>query len=264
MDQVASLGLLAILFVLWAAHALRARAGAAVTIERVELEGESALLSRGLLESLYGAIVPIGRVIARTGLAPNAISCLSVLLALAAGAWLAVGHLGVGCVFAVAAMGCDALDGFVARCTGMATSSGEVVDSAADRYVELALFTGLAIELRAEPSALLLTLAALGGSFMVSYSTAKAEALAIVPPRGSMRRTERGFVLILGIGLTPLTAALSLPPLLRGAPLLIALLWLAVGTHISAISRFAYVARELRLRNEAVPPVVPHTLPVDR
>jgi hypothetical protein len=37
----------------------------------------------------------------------------------------------------------------------------------------------------------LIALGAIAGSFMVSYSTAKAEALSVEAPRGSMRRSER-------------------------------------------------------------------------
>jgi CDP-diacylglycerol--glycerol-3-phosphate 3-phosphatidyltransferase len=249
MDQLCSLGLLVFLIVLWTTHAVRARSGVPQRIERVDLEGASALLSRGMLESLYSVIVPIGRACARLGVTPNAISGFSVLLAFCAGALFADDSLGLGSVFAVAAMGCDALDGFVARSSGVASRAGEVIDAAVDRCVELCLFAGLAVHLRGQPSELWLALAALGGSFLVSYSTAKAEALGVVPPRGSMRRTERAFLLILGAGLTPLTVGLGVPAPVAEAPLLIALVWLAVGTNVSAIARFSYVVRELRARD---------------
>jgi CDP-diacylglycerol--glycerol-3-phosphate 3-phosphatidyltransferase len=267
MDPASSLALLVFLVVLWATHALRVRAGTQRSIERVEIEGASALLSRGMLESLYTVVVPVGQACTRLGFTPNAISGFSVLLAVIAAGLFAADHLGVGSVFAVAAMGCDALDGFVARASGSSSNAGEVIDAAADRYVELCLFAGLAVHLRWLSSGLLLALVALGGSFMVSYSTAKAEALAIVPPRGSMRRTERAFLLIVGAGLSPLVSVLELPPSLTDAPLLVALAWLAVGTHVSAISRLGHVARELRLRDgrRSLPTEnISETLPVDQ
>jgi phosphatidylglycerophosphate synthase len=142
-----------------------------------------------------------------------------------------------------------------------------VIDAAADRYVELGLFAGLAIHLRMHPNALLLALAAMSGSFMVSYSTSKAESLGVVPPRGSMRRTERGFLLVVGATLTPLTSALGAPPPWTEAPLLLALLWLAVGTHFSAVARFCHLVRELRARDgqsSIHAEDIADTLPVDR
>jgi CDP-diacylglycerol---glycerol-3-phosphate 3-phosphatidyltransferase len=268
MDQACSLGLLISLGLLWATHTVRSHASARPRFERVDMEGASALLSRGMLESLYGAIVPIGRAFTRLELGPNSISGMSVLLALTAGGLFAADHLGVGCVFAIAALGSDALDGFVARASGTASSAGEVIDAAADRYVELSLFAGLAVHLRFLPGALVLTLAALAGSFMVTYSTAKAEALSVVPPRGSMRRTDRAFLLIVGAGLTPLMPALGLQAPWNEAPLLIALLLLAVGTNVSAISRFVSIVRELQARDRhrtvEVEREIAETLPVDR
>jgi CDP-diacylglycerol--glycerol-3-phosphate 3-phosphatidyltransferase len=248
MDEVCSLGLLAFLVTLVVTHAVRAR-GAQHHV-RVDREGASALLSRGMLESLYAAIVPVGRLCERVGLTPNAITGLSVLLALGAGAAFAADHLGLGSFLAVVALGMDAVDGFVARSTGTASNAGEVIDAAADRYVELSLFGGLAVHLRQEPSALLIVIAALAGSYMISYSTAKAEALSVAPPRGSMRRTERGFLLIVGAALTPLSLSVGVPVRWAEAPLLLALVWLAFGTNLSAIARFSFIVRALRARDE--------------
>ena len=42
---------------------------------------------------------------------------------------------------------------------------------------------------------------------MVSYSTAKAEALGVEPPRGAMRRQERAVYFVLGAALVPIVAA---------------------------------------------------------
>src|SRR5690349_7516101 len=105
MDQACSLALLALLVVVWASHTVRVRVSGAMHFERLDLEGESALLSRGMLESMYGVIVPIGRAFTRLALGPNAITAMSVLLAFIAGGLFAADLLGVGCVFALAAMG---------------------------------------------------------------------------------------------------------------------------------------------------------------
>ena len=49
---------------------------------------------------------------------------------------------------------CDALDGMVARETGTASDSGEVLDAAVDRYAELFFLGGVALYERVEPVAL--------------------------------------------------------------------------------------------------------------
>ena len=49
-----------------------------------------------------------------------------------------------------------------------------------------------------------IALLALQASFMISYASAKAEALQVKMPRGLMRRHERAAVLTLVAGLTPL------------------------------------------------------------
>ena len=54
---------------------------------------------------------------------------------------------------------------------------GALLDASGDRYQEFFFLGGLAMFFRGSPPALMATLAALAGSFMVSYSSAKAEAL---------------------------------------------------------------------------------------
>ncbi|HKU37647.1 MAG TPA: CDP-alcohol phosphatidyltransferase family protein [Polyangiales bacterium] len=241
MDFVCSLALVALLAVARLSRTLRRSEHA-----RVELEGSSALLGRGTMQALYGAMLPIARICARAGIAASTVTGCSVLLAVVAAFAFASGHLGLGALIAVAAMACDAIDGWIARATATASNAGEVLDAAADRYVELLLFAGLAVYLRFRVLALIGVLAALGGSFMVSYSTAKAEALGISPPRGSMRRTDRAFLLIAGAALVPLADALPLP---RDLPLLLALGWLAVASNASALARFTFLASALRARD---------------
>jgi CDP-diacylglycerol--glycerol-3-phosphate 3-phosphatidyltransferase len=82
---------------------------------------------------------------------------------------------------------------------------------------------------------------------MVSYSTAKAEALQLEAPRGSMRRTERAVVLILGAGLSPLAAQLN--PSWLEWPMVAAIGIVALGGNVSAIRRLAAIARAARERD---------------
>jgi hypothetical protein len=91
-------------------------------------------------------------------------------------------------------------------------------------------------------------LLALLGSFMVSYASAKAEALRAQIPRGSMRRPERAAYLIIGAGLTPLLAPLvaSHVPGATGwlleIPALGAVALVALVSNVSAVSRLSKLA----------------------
>jgi hypothetical protein len=94
-----------------------------------------------------------------------------------------------------------------------------------------------------------LSLAALLAAFMVSYATAKAEALKVPPPRGPMRRHERATYLISGVGFTSM-----LGPLIAGAwpqlpvetPLLAGLFAVAVAGNYSAVLRLVRTGIALR------------------
>src|SRR6185436_1296956 len=97
---------------------------------------------------------------------------------------------------------------------------------AIDRYVDFALIAGIAFFFRYQPAPLVLSLVALVGAFMVSYSTAKADELEVVPPRGSMRRGERCVLLIGAAALAPVTALVG--PLGVEAPLVLAVGVIAV------------------------------------
>jgi hypothetical protein len=99
-----------------------------------------------------------------------------------------------------------------------------------------------------------LALLALLGSFMVSYSTTKAEALQVEVPKGSMRRPERAVYLILGASLSALSIAWVEPPREFSSalayPMIVALGLVALLANISAIGRFRCIARAIRRREK--------------
>ena len=213
---------------------------------RVDAEGQSALVPKSAMEMFYWSLTPIAAACARVGIGANTITWMSLVLgALASGA-IAMGHFGIGTTLALLSAAGDALDGLVARHTKTDSQAGEVLDATVDRYVELLLLAGVAIHVRESALALVLTLGAIGGSFMVSYSTAKAEALGITPPRGSMRRTERAVLLIVGIGLVPLLGSFGMAQRWAEAPLLAALAAIAIFGNASAVARLVTVAKALR------------------
>jgi phosphatidylglycerophosphate synthase len=168
---------------------------------------------------------------------------------------LALGHFGSAACFATISALLDTLDGMVARLTGVSSDAGEVLDAAVDRYVEFFMLGGLVIYYREIPVLMILAFAALIGSFMVSYSSAKAEALQVDPPKGPMRRPERALYLILGAALSPVTIPwlerVREFPIPIAHPMVMALGLIGVLANVSAAERFWAIAKQVRVRERA-------------
>lgn len=224
--------------------------------DRVERQGSSALLSKELMEAFYWFLQPLGKFIVFCRITPNGVSWASFGFGIIAGVCLAFGHFGSGAVFACISAVMDSLDGMVARMSGTASDAGEVLDAAVDRYAEFIFLGGLLIYYREIPVLMILTLATLIGSFMVSYSTAKAEALQVEAPKGSMRRPERAFYLILGAALSPVTIPMWEVvrewPVPIGHPMVAALVLVAVLSNVSAVERLWAIAKAVRVREAQV------------
>ena len=215
----------------------------------------SLLLPRAALDATLWCLDHVARSLIVLGVTANAITVSSVVLAGIAGALLCFGEFGWAAVAMVAASLGDALDGLVARRSGSASVAGALLDASIDRYEEFFFLGGIAIYFHESTAALVLALFALSGSFMVSYGSAKAEALGVPVPPGAMRRAERAVCLCAGVALTPvfawITRGSTLPAWALNAPLFASLALVAVVANVSAIRRLRFLARG-RARGGAV------------
>jgi len=109
----------------------------------------------------------------------------------------------------------DVLDGMVARIEGRASAAGAVLDSVTDRVADAAPLVGLALLYRGSDAGLLVVLAALGASFLLSYARARADLHGLRLPDGPMRRHERIVCLVVALLLGPLV---PYSPALPGVP----------------------------------------------
>ena len=140
----------------------------------------------------------------------------------------------------------DMLDGRVARLTWRVTKFGAFLDSSLDRLSDMVVFLGIIIFYSRDTenhSTLYaaLTGAALIGSVMVSYTSARAESLIPKCDVGFLRRPERVVLLILG-SLTVWPA--SSHPLLNKMP---ATIWLmAVLSYWTFSHRLYHTWRQIR------------------
>ena len=128
----------------------------------------------------------------------------------------------------------DILDGALARTSGRGTAFGAFLDSTVDRVGEGVMLGAIALVLMREGSewGVALTVAAVAGSFLVSYTRARAEALGLRGDVGRIgTRAERVVVITSGLVLAPLHE-LVLPGAIA---LLTATAWITVVQRVLAV-----------------------------
>lgn len=235
------------------AYSIRVALKGRAHFDRVDRQGGSALLGKGIMEMAYWCLQPFARMFIFFNISANMITLISLFLGMIAGGCLALGYFGSGAVFAALSALLDAMDGLVARLEGSASKSGAVFDSAVDRYTEFFFLAGLVIYYREIPLLQLIALFAFLGAFMVAYSTAKSEAMHVQLPKSTMRRPERAFYLILGAALCPVTIPIfevyrefSIP---IGHPMVVALCLVSVLSNVTAVERFMLIGRAATLRD---------------
>jgi CDP-diacylglycerol--glycerol-3-phosphate 3-phosphatidyltransferase len=183
--------------------------------------------------------LPLARALVARGVSANALTVLGFLLNVGVAVLLAHGWLLLGGALLLLVNALDFLDGTVARLSGTAGPLGAFLDSVLDRYSEAVVYVGLAFWFGAQGQPLLavLAMAALVGSFMVSYTRARAEGLGYHGEVGWAPRPER--IVALGGGLV-LQALLPALPVLPAVLALITLL-----TNWTAYQRARHVAEQV-------------------
>ena len=146
-----------------------------------------------LLDRIVGAL-------AATGVNPNFLTFLGLIVNFAAAANFAVGNFRTGAIIIFFAGFLDMLDGQVARRQNRVTAFGAFYDSTLDRYADMALYMGLLVyySVSGRTPYVVLAAVATAGSVMVSYARARAESLIPLCKVGFMERPERLVLLIIG------------------------------------------------------------------
>jgi CDP-diacylglycerol--glycerol-3-phosphate 3-phosphatidyltransferase/archaetidylinositol phosphate synthase len=172
---------------------------------------------------------PVGRAIGRSGLSPNEISTLSLVVAFLAGVAYAYKAPipGAACLLISGAV--DMLDGAVARATGSVTRFGAVYDPVLDRYAEFAVLFGMGF---GGLAAWTWVVFGLFGMVMASYTRARAESAGGLDSCrvGIAERQEKIILLVLGSLLQPFfSLALALSILIVG-----------ILSHITVVQRLHF------------------------
>jgi CDP-diacylglycerol--glycerol-3-phosphate 3-phosphatidyltransferase len=181
--------------------------------------------------------------LARTRVSPNALTTAGVLLCAAAAVlipfedrnkflfyWLAAAFFIAGSIL-------DILDGALARQSDQATPFGEFLDSLSDRVSEGFVLAAIALVFAraGDDIAVVFCVAAVAGSFLVSYARAKAELIGLKGDVGIGSRAERVIVIASGLILAPL-----------GVPLQWFIYLLAATAWLTVLQRILSVRKQLR------------------
>jgi CDP-diacylglycerol--glycerol-3-phosphate 3-phosphatidyltransferase len=176
---------------------------------------------------------------------PNILTVIGVSINVGCGLLFGFGHFFWAGIILIVANLFDMLDGQVARLTGRVTSFGGFLDSSLDRLSDMVVFLGLMVFYARDTQFhstlnVFLAGAAMMGSVMVSYTSARAESLIPKCDVGFLRRPERVVLLIIG-ALT--THPSSQNPFLNRMP---AVLWvLSVGSYWTFAHRMYHTWREV-------------------
>lgn len=186
------------------------------------------------------------RGLARTRITPTMLTATGVSLCVAAAVlvffeyrneWL---FFWAGAIVFVVGSVLDILDGALARAGGRASPFGAFLDSTTDRIGEAFVLGAIALALARDgnETALAFTFAALAGSFLVSYTRSKAEALGLRGDVGVGSRAERVVVITAGLVFAP------------WGGLQWAIYLLAATAWVTVLQRVLHVRRELAHRVE--------------
>jgi CDP-diacylglycerol--glycerol-3-phosphate 3-phosphatidyltransferase len=201
---------------------------------------ELKLLNKHWVNGFETVIEPIAKFLINLRVHPHVITFSGLLLSIFAFYLLWHGYFFSAGVLVVLAGACDVLDGRLARETNQISKFGALMDSTIDRYSEVLLFLGLAIFFHDKHSYILyLIILAITGSFMVSYTRARAEGLGLECRVGLMQRPER--VTYLAIG-----ALLGSIPKIGEYILIITIWFIAIFANITVIQRVIHIRNQLK------------------
>ncbi len=195
------------------------------------------MLGQKTKQDLSEFLQPSTDFLVKKRLRPNYITIAGFLLSLGAALLFASTFVAplkfrlAGCLVLLAGL-CDIFDGQVARAGQKRTKFGALLDSTADRYAEILVYFGMAIDfVRAEWWATSTALFfAMAGSLMVSYIRARAEGLGEECQVGFMQRPER--VIAIGVG-----------ALLGREALAVVMCMIAVLANFTAIERLWHLRK---------------------
>jgi CDP-diacylglycerol--glycerol-3-phosphate 3-phosphatidyltransferase len=141
-------------------------------------------------------VEPLADALVVRGVRPNTITTIGLVCTIGAGVAFASGHIMTGGWILSTTAVFDVLDGMVARRSNQESAFGAFYDSTLDRIGDGAILGGLAVywasdTARHSLTMVVVSLFAIVGSLITSYTRARAEGLGLDAKVGMMQRAER-------------------------------------------------------------------------
>src|SRR6266550_4155094 len=195
-----------------------------------DLSRGDSLLPSWIKEAVRAILDPIVHLALALHVTANTITVLGLLIVIVAALAIGSGWLLAGALILMGGSLLDAVDGALARATGGGTPFGGFLDSTLDRAGEAIVYLAVAayyLRGSAPTWPVLAAFVALAGSFMVSYSRARAEGIGVTASVGIAPRTERLVLIIAALGLAGLGIG----------PALIAALWVIAALTVATTAQ---------------------------
>ena len=191
------------------------------------------LIPESFQNSFLRMLAPVVRRLSRLGVNPNSLTLAGIIITFFAAVAFFAKSPRLGGFLVLLGGLCDAMDGSLARDAGKATRFGALLDSSVDRYAEFVMLFGIGgyFLMVTDYVSAAVTFLALCGSFMVSYTRARAESLGFAAKVGIMQRPER--IVFLGAG-----------ALIHPIALQIAIWMVAVFANFTALQRLRFAFKQ--------------------
>lgn len=186
------------------------------------------------------SIRPVGSKIRKTGITADHLTAFGGLMAVGVCISFGFGNLPLAFLFGIMSAVPDVLDGAVAKASGTASPRGAFFDSVMDRVADALMLIGVTWYFANEhpgSALVLLPVAVLASSMLISYERARAESLGFDARGGLMERAER--LILLGLG--ALFPVLLIPIL----ALMLVLTLVTAGQRFAKVWKQASVERPL-------------------
>lgn len=201
------------------------------------------LLPDWLKNSYLRVIEPVADWLVRRDVQPNTITTVGTLCSAAGGVLYGTGHIMTGGWFLGITALFDVLDGTVARRTNRSSVFGAFYDSTLDRIADGLVLGGLAVfyattEGPGFVAMVVVSILGIIGTFVTSYTRARAEALGLDARVGVLQRPERVVLLSAPQAFFGLA--------FHGLVLSAIIVLLTITAWVTAVQRIAFVYRAAR------------------
>jgi CDP-diacylglycerol--glycerol-3-phosphate 3-phosphatidyltransferase len=197
----------------------------------------SQFITRGVL-SLKATVT---KVVVTLKVFPNVLTITSLLPTLLATYNLAEGRLAVAGLWIIASGFLDVIDGPVARSIGQDSPFGAVLDSITDRIADALIYIGAVLYFYRTEQQLyvIVTMVALAGALMVSYTRTRAENTVVDCKVGFAERGERLVIMLFALFFNKLGAGM----------------WMLAGlSWLTTLQRVVHTRRALVAGQHRAPP----------